>query len=83
VADSHATLTRREGAWVVVDRGSANGTYVNGHRVAGEHPLPGECALRVGDVILKFREVAGAAPPPTSTRGVGGFFGRLAKLWKG
>jgi pSer/pThr/pTyr-binding forkhead associated (FHA) protein len=83
VSDSHATLTRREGAWVVVDRDSANGTYVNGHRVAGEHPLPGECALRVGDVILKFRGVDGAPPPLTDTRGRRGFFGRLAKLWKG
>jgi pSer/pThr/pTyr-binding forkhead associated (FHA) protein len=83
VSDSHATLTRREGAWVVVDRGSANGTYVNGHRVAGEHPLPGECALRVGDVILKFRDAGGAPALSTASRGVGGFFGRLAKLWNG
>jgi pSer/pThr/pTyr-binding forkhead associated (FHA) protein len=68
---------------VVVDRGSADGTYVNGHRVVGEHPLPGECALRVGDVILKFREATGAPAPSNATRGVGGLLGRLAKLWKG
>jgi pSer/pThr/pTyr-binding forkhead associated (FHA) protein len=83
VSDSHATLTRREGSWVVVDRGSANGTFVNGHRVAGEHPLPRECALRIGDVILKFREADAAPPPPSNARSDGGFFSRLAKFWKG
>jgi pSer/pThr/pTyr-binding forkhead associated (FHA) protein len=82
VSDSHATLTRRDSAWVVVDRGSANGTYVNGHRVAREHPLPGECALRIGDVILKFREGDGAPLSPSKTRSDGGFFRRLTKLWK-
>jgi pSer/pThr/pTyr-binding forkhead associated (FHA) protein len=83
VSESHATLTRRDGAWFVVDRDSANGTYVNGHRVAGVHPLPGECALRVGDVILKFREGDGVPRPPSDTRADAGFFSRLSKLWRG
>jgi pSer/pThr/pTyr-binding forkhead associated (FHA) protein len=83
VSDPHATVTRRDGAWVVVDRGSASGTYVNGHRVVGEYPLPHDCALRVGEVILKFRDVTGALAPSDATRGGGGFFGRLAKLWRG
>jgi pSer/pThr/pTyr-binding forkhead associated (FHA) protein len=82
VSDSHATLSRRDGSWVVVDRGSASGTFVNGHRVAGQQALPRECALRIGDVILKFRDGDGAPPPPSDTRSNRGFFSRLAKLWR-
>jgi len=83
VSDPHATVTRRNGAWVVVDRGSAGGTYVNGQRVAGEHALPAECALRLGDVVLKFRDATESPAPASPTRDARGVFGRLAKLWKG
>lgn len=82
VSDSHVTLTQRKGAWVVLDRGSTSGTYVNGHRVAGERALPDNCALRTGDVIMRFRVVSGAPAPSNGRRGVGGIFGRLAKLWQ-
>jgi pSer/pThr/pTyr-binding forkhead associated (FHA) protein len=82
VSDSHATLTHRRGAWVVRDRGSTNGTYVNGHRVAGERALPDNCALRTGDVIMRFRIVSGALAPSNDRGGARGLFGRLAKLWQ-
>ncbi|MGH3588359.1 MAG: FHA domain-containing protein, partial [Pseudonocardia sp.] len=39
----HALLLEREDGWHVIDRDSANGTYVNGKRVAGSAPLrPGD-----------------------------------------
>jgi pSer/pThr/pTyr-binding forkhead associated (FHA) protein len=82
VSASHATLTHRRGTWVVLDRGSANGTYVNSQRVSGERILPDNCALRVGDVTVRFRVASGAPGSSTDTRGAGGIFGRLARLWK-
>jgi len=50
VSRRHALLSRREGIWWVQDLGSANGTFVNGDRVARR-------ALRDGD-ILHFADIA-------------------------
>jgi hypothetical protein len=52
VSRRHARLERREGAWWVVDQGSANGTYVNSLRVA-EQALKNGQELRFG--ALAFR----------------------------
>ncbi len=50
---THAALTFRGRAWYVEDRGSTNGTWVNGHRI--ERPV----ALSFGDEIaigrVRFR----------------------------
>ncbi|HEU4642051.1 MAG TPA: trypsin-like peptidase domain-containing protein [Gemmatimonadaceae bacterium] len=45
VSARHAEIVARDGAWVLRDVGSRNGTWVNGARLAGEH------ALRAGDVV--------------------------------
>jgi pSer/pThr/pTyr-binding forkhead associated (FHA) protein len=82
VAESHATLTHRRGTWVVLDRGSANGTFVNGYRVVGERALADNCALRLGDVIMRFRTVGAAAASSNGARSAGGIFGWLSKLWR-
>ncbi|MBQ0012402.1 MAG: type VII secretion protein EssC [Clostridiales bacterium] len=45
VSSHHATLYRRNGKWLLIDKGSRNGTYVNGLKVS-------ECELKIGDVIF-------------------------------
>ena len=42
----HAELRRLEAGWVLVDLGSSNGTYVDGHRVT-ETPVAREVPIRV------------------------------------
>jgi pSer/pThr/pTyr-binding forkhead associated (FHA) protein len=83
VSESHATLTHRKGTWVVVDRGSTNGTYVNGQRVVGECPLPDNCALRTGTVTMRFHVIGGGPTRSDNSRRADGFFRRLVKAWTG
>ena len=81
VSSSHATLLLKRGTWYVVDLQSANGTYVDGYRVATERALPDGAALRAGDVVMKFRVLAAAREMPSATHGGGGFWKRLSRLW--
>lgn len=66
VSRSHAHIKPRQGTWVLIDEGSANGT-----RVRGEALPPGRaCALRSSDVIaigpVELRVTAADGPgPPT------------------
>src|SRR5512133_3001660 len=48
VSREHAALTFREGRWFVEDRGSFNGTFLNGTRVQPGTPLPLRHADRIG-----------------------------------
>jgi pSer/pThr/pTyr-binding forkhead associated (FHA) protein len=41
--------------WTLVDEGSRNGSYVNGQRMSGEHPLREGDVLRFGDTVVLFR----------------------------
>jgi pSer/pThr/pTyr-binding forkhead associated (FHA) protein len=47
VSEQHARLTRGDRGWLLLDLGSANGTYVNGRRLT---PLVAQ-AVSVGDVL--------------------------------
>lgn len=53
-----------DGGFLIEDQGSANGTFVNGERIAGQHPLRGGDELRIGatfiDVVTSAPE--GSAP---------------------
>jgi hypothetical protein len=61
----HAELRAGADGWSVVDRGSRNGTSVNGIRVASAGLAPG-AALALGDVRFYFWAPAlGDAPRPT------------------
>jgi pSer/pThr/pTyr-binding forkhead associated (FHA) protein len=55
VSREHAEL-RRDGhkVWTVVDRGSTNGTFVDGQRVQGSAPLGDGSVLAVGNVGFLF-----------------------------
>ncbi|HEX9142074.1 MAG TPA: FHA domain-containing protein, partial [Gaiellaceae bacterium] len=48
VSRDHAALTVTDGRWYVEDRGSFNGTFLNGTRVQAGTPLPLRHADRIG-----------------------------------
>lgn len=67
VSRRHARLLRRSAGWAVVDQGSANGTFLDSHRVA-------DAALRAGQELrfgaMPFRvEIEAAAEELASTLG--------------
>jgi predicted component of type VI protein secretion system len=48
VSRDHATIAFRDGRWYIEDRGSFNGTFLNGTRVQPGTPLPLRHADRIG-----------------------------------
>lgn len=58
VSREHAQLRRGEEGWTLVDDDSRNGSYLNGQRVSGRHPLRDGDVLRFGDTVLLFRAPA-------------------------
>ncbi len=60
VSTDHALLTFRGRAWYVEDRGSTNGTWLNGQRVEGLLPLGYGDEIQVGQVRLRLER----APSP-------------------
>lgn len=73
----HAELRHDEGGWVLVDLGSSNGTYVEGHRAA-EAPIAratpimvdfGSGGPRVRLFIGDDAEIAALPPPPVEAPG--------------
>jgi pSer/pThr/pTyr-binding forkhead associated (FHA) protein len=55
VSLNHATLLRKGASWFVVDLRSANGTFVDGSRVAGEREITSGTRIKLGAVELEFR----------------------------
>jgi hypothetical protein len=71
----HARFDLRDGALVVTDLGSANGTTVNGQPIAGEHRLAPGDVVQIGGSAIRVvgagarpafpaTTVVAAAPPP-------------------
>ena len=83
ISSSHATLLLKRGTWYVVDLQSANGTYVDGYRVATERALLDGGSLRVGDIVLRFRLTVARREGPSATRGAGGIWRKIARLLAG
>jgi pSer/pThr/pTyr-binding forkhead associated (FHA) protein len=54
VSAEHAVLTFRGRAWYVEDRGSTNGTWLNGQRVEGLLPLGYGDEIQIGQVRLRL-----------------------------
>lgn len=54
VSAEHALLTFRGRAWYVEDRGSTNGTWLNGQRVESYLPLGYGDELQIGQVRLRL-----------------------------
>jgi len=53
----HAMLTFRGRAWYLEDRGSTNGTFVNGQRVVGVVPVGYGDEIQLGKVRLRLERV--------------------------
>lgn len=50
----HAEIAAVNGAWILKDCGSANGTFLNGMRVDRERPLHNGDRIRLGDTEIVF-----------------------------
>jgi len=61
----HAELTGLESCLRVTDLNSTNGTFVNGQRIAGTHPLQDGDLLQFGSTV--FRVSSQTVTPPTCT----------------
>ncbi len=68
VSTNHATLLRKGAAWFVVDLRSANGTFVNGLRIAGERELTLGSHLKLGTIEMVFRSLESAVEAPIVSR---------------
>lgn len=82
VSSSHATLLRKGNTWYVVDLRSANGTFVDGYRIAGERELTTGATLRVGSVEMMFRSFSNGAEDPLPTRERHGLLAWIAQHWR-
>jgi FHA domain len=51
----HAKLSKHDGAWVVEDLGSTNGTFVNDHRVQAPTEVRAGDVMRIGNTVLELR----------------------------
>ncbi len=68
VSRRHAELAPdpgSEGAWLLADMGSVNGSYVNGQRVEGKRPLRLGDQIRIGRTLMVF----GAQPGVNRAKG--------------
>jgi serine phosphatase RsbU (regulator of sigma subunit) len=54
VSRHHARIVCEDGIYFVEDTGSSNGTYVNGHRIAGRVPLGERDTLQIGPYELNL-----------------------------
>ena len=66
VSRAHARIERRGTAWVLLDRGSANGTQLNGAALAAAARLRQADRIQVGTVTFEFRELGERPAPPGS-----------------
>ncbi|HEY5951709.1 MAG TPA: sigma 54-interacting transcriptional regulator [Kofleriaceae bacterium] len=65
VSREHATVRFDRDAWLIRDRDSRNGTYVDGARISGETRRRGNAVMRVGHtVLLLIRDGRGYDPLP-------------------
>jgi len=65
VSRVHAHIAVTEGHVMVEDRGSTNGTFVNGARITSRHPLVDGTTVTFGSEPAVFREWSDAAAPAT------------------
>ncbi len=58
VSGTHATLTRTSVGFTLTDHGSANGTVLNGQRLAGPTPIRSGDVVRMGNTELQFVSIS-------------------------
>ena len=69
VSREHAHIVIAGGRAMVEDRGSTNGTFVNGERIAARHRVVDGATLTFGSEKTTFREWSDSAAPPTEPVG--------------
>lgn len=76
ISRSHFSIAKRGESFVITDHRSKNRTYVQGRRVEGDHPLPDQSVIRVGQTVLVFHERGGQflEPLPQERFGMAGRF---------
>jgi transcriptional regulator of acetoin/glycerol metabolism len=83
ISRKHVRLSREAGRFRVEDLGSRNGTYVNGHKLAGAGTYDAPLLIRVGRSLLwpveDVRPFLGSRP--TADAGVPVLGGRLRRAW--
>jgi len=52
----HARLTPGDGAWLLEDMGSTNGTYLDRERVSAQVPVPLGTPIRIGKTVMELRK---------------------------
>lgn len=52
----HARILYQGGRYVLRDAGTDRGTFVNGARAVGQHPLRSRDEIRIGESVLRFGE---------------------------
>ncbi|HEY4243925.1 MAG TPA: FHA domain-containing protein [Kofleriaceae bacterium] len=68
VSRKHFDLHFDNGSWVIVDRGSGNGTLVNGNVEDAPFMLAPGDVIEIGNTTFRFESPAGnAVPPPASS----------------
>jgi hypothetical protein len=65
ISRRHTRLTFQGGVYMIEDLGSTNGTFVNGTRLTGSHPLNGGEVVSFGEQISCVFEVLGSDPNAT------------------
>jgi len=50
----HAALSKLKAGWILEDKGSTNGTYVNDQLIAPSHVLKPGDQIKIGDTIFKY-----------------------------
>ena len=58
VSRRHAKIEQTDGGFILVDEGATNGTFVNGQRVHGVHPLSPGDEITIGEIPISFLEEA-------------------------
>src|SRR4030095_13298763 len=70
VSRKHFDLRNEAGAWVLADRGSGNGTLVNGNIEDQPFILANGDQIEIGNTTFRFEQAGGTpAPPPPPRRG--------------
>ncbi|MBV8757110.1 MAG: FHA domain-containing protein [Deltaproteobacteria bacterium] len=63
VSRKHFDLRFQDAAWVIVDRGSGNGTVVNGNVEDNPFMLASGDAIEIGNTVFRFEQANGAPRP--------------------